>query len=66
MTNIGGTGKDTVEEAIKATKTEVAAGKNVTVTPSTGANGQSIYTVAVKDDIILNSVTTGTTKVCIL
>ena len=61
MTNIGGTGKDTVEEAIKAAKTEVVAGK--TVTPSTGANGQSIYTVAVKDDIILNSVTTGTTKV---
>ena len=63
MTNIGGTGKDTVEEAIKAAKTEVVAGKNVTVTPSTGANGQSIYTVAVKDDITLNSVTTGTTKV---
>ena len=63
MTNIGGTGKDTVEEAIKATKTEVVAGKNVTVTPSTGANGQSVYTVAVKDDITLNSVTTGTTKV---
>lgn len=62
MTNIGGTGKDTVEEAIKAAKTEVVAGKNVTVTPSTGANGQSIYTVAVKDDITLNSVTTGTTK----
>ena len=63
MTNIGGTGKDTVEEAIKVAKTEVAEGKNVTVTPSTGANGQSVYTVAVKDDIILNSVTTGTTKV---
>ena len=63
MTNIGGTNKNTVEEAIKATKTEVVAGKNVTVTPSTGANGQSIYTVAVKDDITLNSVTTGTTKV---
>ncbi len=62
MTNIGGTGKDTVEEAIKAAKIEVVAGKNVTVTPSTGANGQSIYTVAVKDDITLNSVTTGTTK----
>ena len=62
MTNIGGTGKDTVEEAIKVAKTEVVAGKNVTVTPSTGANGQSIYTVAVKDDITLNSVTTGTTK----
>ena len=39
MTNIGGTGKDTVEEAIKVAKTEVVAGKNVTVTPSTGANG---------------------------
>ena len=63
MTNIGGTNKNTVEEAIKATKTEVVAGKNVTITPSTGANGQSIYTVAVKDDITLNSVTTGTTKV---
>lgn len=62
MTNIGGTGKDTVEEAIKVAKTEVAEGKNVTVTPSTGANGQSVYTVAVKDDITLNSVTTGTTK----
>ena len=63
MTNIGGTKKDTIEEAIKATKTEVAAGKNITVTPSEGANGQSIYTVAVKDDITLNSVTTGDTKI---
>ena len=62
MYNIGGTNKNTVEEAIKAAKTEVVEGKNVTVTPSTGANGQSIYTVAVKDDITLNSVTTGTTK----
>ena len=63
MTNIGGTGKDTVEEAIKATKTEVVAGKNVTVAKADGANGQDIYTVAVKDDITLNSVTTGTTKI---
>ncbi len=63
MTNIGGTGKDTVEEAIKVAKTEVAAGKNVTVNASEGTNGQSIYTVAVKDDITLDSVTTGTTKI---
>ena len=63
MTNIGGTGKNTIEEAIKATKTEVAAGKNVTVAKADGANGQDIYTVAVKDDITLNSVTTGTTKI---
>ena len=63
MTNIGGTGKDTVEEAIKVAKTEVVAGKNVTVAKADGANGQDVYTVAVKDDITLNSVTTGTTKI---
>ena len=63
MTNIGGTGKNTIEEAIKATKTEVVEGKNVTVAKADGANGQDIYTVAVKDDITLNSVTTGTTKI---
>jgi len=63
MTNIGGTNKNTVEEAIKAAKTEVAEGKNVTVTKTDGTAGQAIYTVAVKDDITLNSVTTGTTKI---
>lgn len=62
VTNIGGTGKATISDAIKAGKTEVAEGKNVTVTKSDGADGQAIYTVAVKDDITLNSVTTGTTK----
>ena len=63
MTNIGGTNKNTVEEAVKAAKTEVAEGKNVTVTKTDGTAGQAIYTVAVKDDITLNSVTTGTTKI---
>lgn len=62
MTNIGGTNKNTVEEAVKAAKTEVGEGKNVTVTKVDGTAGQAIYTVAVKDDITLNSVTTGTTK----
>ena len=62
VTNIGGTGKATISDAIKAGKTEVAEGKNVTVTKGEGADGQAIYTVAVKDDITLNSVTTGTTK----
>ena len=62
MTNIGGTNKNTVEEAVKAAKTEVGEGKNVTVTKADGTAGQAIYTVAVKDDITLNSVTTGTTK----
>ena len=63
VTNIGGTGKDTIDEAIrsiKASKTKVEAGKNVTVTAN---DDESVYTVAVNDDITLNSVTTGTTKV---
>ncbi len=44
-TNIGGTNKNTIEEALKAVKTEVVAGSNVNVTNSAGANGQPIYTV---------------------
>ncbi len=63
MTNIGGTKKNTIEEAIKAVKTEVKAGPNVTVKPSDGDDGHPIYTVAVNDDITLNSVTTGNTKI---
>ena len=63
VTNIGGTGKSTISNAIKAGKTEVVEGKNAVVTKADGADGQAIYTVAVKDDITLNSVTTGTTKV---
>ena len=63
VTNIGGTGKSSISDAIKAGKTEVVEGKNAVVTKADGADGQAIYTVAVKDDITLNSVTTGTTKV---
>lgn len=63
VTNIGGTKKSSISDAIKAGKTEVVAGKNAVVTKADGADGQAIYTVAVKDDITLNSVTTGTTKV---
>ncbi len=46
MTNIGGTGKDTVDDAIKATKTEVVAGNQVTVTTEVDNNdGHTKYTV---------------------
>ncbi|TNH00921.1 hypothetical protein FHQ26_02135 [Testudinibacter sp. TR-2022] len=46
MTNIGDTNKNTVHEAIKAAKTEVAAGTNVTsVVKTDGINGQAVYTV---------------------
>lgn len=61
--DLGGTGKTNVNDALKAVKTEVKAGTNVTVAESKGANGQPVYTVAVKDDLTLNSVTIGTTKV---
>ena len=46
MSDIGGTGKNTVNDAIAAAKTEVEAGTNVSsVTSATGANGQTVYTV---------------------
>ncbi|WP_109078742.1 ESPR-type extended signal peptide-containing protein [Aggregatibacter kilianii] len=45
MSNIGGTGKNTIDEAIKAAKTEVKAEKQATVSKADGANGQAIYTV---------------------
>ncbi|TCK01579.1 autotransporter adhesin [Volucribacter psittacicida] len=49
MSNIGGTGKDTVDEAIAAAKTEVKAGTNIqSVTAEAGTNGQTIYTVNAK------------------
>ena len=59
MTNIGGTGKDTVDDAIKAANTKVAAGNNITVTPTTNADGSKTYTVATKDDLVVNSVKAG-------
>lgn len=61
--DLGGTGKTNISDALEAVKTEVKAGTNVSVAESKGANGQPVYTVAVKDDLTLNSVTIGTTKV---
>ncbi|MCG6623402.1 hypothetical protein GHT91_00005, partial [Acinetobacter baumannii] len=46
MNNIGGTGQNTIDSAIAASRTEVAAGTNVAdVVKTTGSNGQDIYTV---------------------
>ncbi|PSM51742.1 LbR_YadA-like and YadA_anchor domain-containing protein [Campylobacter blaseri] len=46
MSDIGGTGKDTIDDAIKAAKTEVKAGKQVTVTDAPDkTDGHTIYTV---------------------
>ena len=59
MTNIGGTGKDNVNDAIAAANTKVAAGENITVTPTTNADGSKTYTVATKKDLVVDSVKAG-------
>ncbi|MGP5662277.1 YadA-like family protein, partial [Psychrobacter celer] len=54
--------KDTVgniNKDIAASKTEVTEGKNITVTETTGADGQTRYEVATKDDLVAHSVTAG-------
>ena len=63
MTNIGGTDKDNVNDAIAAAKTEVAAGDNITVTSTTNADGSKTYTVATKKDLVVDSVKAGDTTV---
>ncbi|MFR9680545.1 ESPR-type extended signal peptide-containing protein [Acinetobacter sp. SEK570] len=60
---VSGKGYDTVADAIQgeaaAAKTEVTEGKNITVTKTTGADGQDIYNVATKDDVSFDSVQVG-------
>ena len=46
---------------VKAAKTEVQAGKNVTVTSTTGANDQTIYTVNTDFTSVANAIGGGTT-----
>ncbi|MFV5514648.1 ESPR-type extended signal peptide-containing protein [Acinetobacter gerneri] len=67
--NIGGTGKDNVNDAIqaidttaKAAKSTVIAGKNTLVTPTTNADGSTEYKVETADDVDFNSVTVGTIR----
>ena len=64
--DIGGTGQNNINDAIgsigkaaAAAKTEVEAGKNMTVESATGADGQTIYTVATADDVEFNTVKVG-------
>ncbi|WP_338578177.1 YadA-like family protein [Neisseria leonii] len=53
FTNIGGTGKNTVHEAVAAARTEVQSGKNTNVAaPASGANGQKIYKVDAWDTTV--------------
>ncbi|MEB4574881.1 YadA-like family protein [Pasteurella multocida] len=59
MTDIGGTGKNNINDAIKASRNEVKQGKNMVVTPSIGANGQTIYEVATADKVAFDEVKVG-------
>ena len=63
MSNIGGTGKGNVNDAIAAANTKVAAGENITVTPTTNTDGSKTYTVATKKDLVVDSVKAGDTTV---
>jgi len=63
MSNIGGTGKGNVNDAIAAANTKVVAGENITVTPTTNTDGSKTYTVATKKDLVVDSVKAGDTTV---
>nr|WP_171406561.1 YadA-like family protein [Acinetobacter cumulans] len=61
--NIGGTGKNTISEAVAAAKSTVSKGKNITVNPTQNTDGSTNYEVATADDLTADSLTAGNTVV---
>jgi len=66
ITNIGGTGKDNVNDAIShvkdaatKAKTTVTEGDNIVVKETTNKDGSTNYEVSTKKDLTLDSITTG-------
>ena len=66
MSNIGGTGKNTVHDAIAAVnksataaKTKVVNGKNITVDPVVNSDGSTTYTISTAENLDVTSVTAG-------
>ncbi|MGQ1218365.1 YadA-like family protein [Acinetobacter baumannii] len=57
------TNKTYVDQATAAVKTEVEEGKNIKVTSTTGADGQTVYTVATADEVDFDKVTVGDTTI---
>ncbi|MFL9491523.1 YadA-like family protein, partial [Acinetobacter baumannii] len=57
------TNKTYVDQATASAKTEVEQGKNITVTSSTGKDGQTVYKVATADEVDFNKVTVGDTTI---
>lgn len=65
-TNIGGTGKDTIDEAIRSVgdavtqaKSTVTQGDNIVVTQTTNQDGSTDYKVETSKDLSVDSVTAG-------
>ncbi|WP_439239703.1 YadA-like family protein, partial [Lonepinella sp. BR2919] len=48
-----------IEQNVTAAKTEVGAGKNINVSSTTGANGQTVYTVATTPEVDFDKLTVG-------
>ncbi|MEN3980116.1 ESPR-type extended signal peptide-containing protein [Acinetobacter sp. CWB-B33] len=61
--NIGGTGKNTISEAVAAAKTTVTEGKNITVKETKNADGSSNYQVATADNLDVTSLKAGNTLI---
>ena len=57
------TNKTYVDQTAAASRTEVEQGKNIQISSTTGADGQTIYTVATADDVDFNKVTVGDTSI---
>ncbi|WP_327857418.1 YadA-like family protein [Acinetobacter guillouiae] len=54
-TNIGGTGKNTIDEAIQASRTTVSAGNNIIVNTSTDPDGHTNYEISTTPKLTANS-----------
>ncbi|WP_288380995.1 YadA-like family protein [uncultured Acinetobacter sp.] len=57
------TNKTYVDQTAAASKTEVEEGKNIKVTSTTGADGQTVYTLATADEVDFDKVTVGDTAI---
>ncbi|WP_180024905.1 YadA-like family protein, partial [Acinetobacter sp. YH1901134] len=57
------TNKTYVDGKTASAKTEVTEGKNISVSSVTGADGQTIYTVATEDEVDFTKVTVGDTSI---
>ena len=55
--------KNDIDKDVAASKTEVTEGKNITVTETKGADGQTIYEVATSDEVAFDKVDVGSVSI---